>query len=112
MDATSIPRRDTWIVIVVFASTAVVCTVTAAEVLLRVIVSYDVLPFSNVAIVSPVAEVIDQLYVLVVSALLSVTVKPLPPLTLVVLALRLVLVLELPLEELPEDDPLVTVTSI
>ena len=41
--------------------TAVVFTVTDADVLFSVIVSYSVEPFVNVAIVSPVSDVIDQL---------------------------------------------------
>ena len=52
------------------------------------IVSYSVLPFSNVAIVSPLSDVIDQLYENAV-AFESVTVTLLPPLTFVDVAVSL-----------------------
>ena len=52
------------------------------------IVSYSVLPFSNVAIVSPLSDVIDQLYVNA-GAFESVTVTLLPPLTFVDVAVSL-----------------------
>ena len=64
------------------------------------IVSYSVLPFSNVAIVSPLSDVIDQLYENAV-AFESVTVTLLPPLTFVEDAVSLGLLDEV---EEPEDE--------